>query len=117
MSMATEAAIEEKPGFCTLCRSRCGTINLVEGGRLVGVKPNPAHPTGRALCPKGRAAPEIAHSARRLTTPLRRTNPKTSADPGFVPISWGAALAEIAEKLGRIRRESGPEAVVFGVTS
>ncbi|WP_137045857.1 molybdopterin-dependent oxidoreductase [Pseudolabrys sp. FHR47] len=107
----------EKVGFCTLCRSRCGTINVVENDRLIAVKPNPAHPTGKALCPKGRAAPEIAHSARRLTTPLKRTAPKGAADPGFVPISWDEALSEIAERLNRYRAESGPESVAFAVTS
>lgn len=117
MTATGEAIIEEKAGYCTLCRSRCGTVNLVQNGRLVGVKPNPAHPTGRALCPKGRAAPEIAHSARRLTTPLRRTSPKSAADPAFVPISWDEALREIAAKLDQFRSESGPESVVFGVTS
>lgn len=108
---------QEKPGFCTLCRSRCGTINVVENDRLVAVRPNPAHPTGKAICPKGRAAPEIAHSARRLKTPLRRTSPKGAADPGFVPISWDEALTEIAERLGRYREETGPESVAFAVTS
>lgn len=107
----------EKPGFCTLCRSRCGTIYTIEDDRLVSVRPDPSHPTGRAMCPKGRAAPEIAHSARRLTTPLRRTAPKGAADPGFVPISWDEAFAEIAEKLGRYRAETGPESVAFAITS
>lgn len=107
----------EKPGFCTLCRSRCGTIYTIEDDRLVSVRPDPNHPTGKAMCPKGRAAPEIAHSARRLTTPLRRTAPKGAADPGFVPISWDEALAEIAEKLGRYRAETGPESVAFAITS
>ncbi|MDH2346074.1 molybdopterin-dependent oxidoreductase [Bradyrhizobium sp. SSUT77] len=108
---------QEKPGFCTLCRSRCGTINVVEDDRLVAVRPNPVHPTGKAICPKGRAAPEIAHSARRLKTPLRRTAPKGAADPGFVPISWDEALTEIAERLGRYREETGAESVAFAVTS
>ncbi|WP_141678967.1 hypothetical protein, partial [Acinetobacter baumannii] len=62
--MAVEIA-----GYCTLCRSRCGTLNTVEDGRLVKVAPLPAHPTGRAVCAKGRAAPELAHSSRRLTQP------------------------------------------------
>jgi anaerobic selenocysteine-containing dehydrogenase/ferredoxin-NADP reductase len=110
-------AATEKLGFCTLCRSRCGTINVVENDRLVAVKPNPAHPTGKALCPKGRAAPEIAHSARRLKTPLKRTAPKGAADPGFVPITWDEALAEIATRLARYRDETGPESVAFAVTS
>src|SRR5882757_2070089 len=110
-------ARREVAGYCTFCRSRCGSINVIEDGRLVALRPNPAHPTGKALCPKGRAAPEIAHSARRLKTPLRRTAPKGAADPGFVPISWDEALTEIAERLGRCREETGPESIAFAVTS
>ncbi|MCK8787059.1 molybdopterin-dependent oxidoreductase [Roseomonas sp. NAR14] len=111
------AAPATLPGFCTLCRSRCGTRNTVEAGRLVRVEPDPDHPTGRALCAKGRAAPEIAHGSRRLATPLRRTRPKGAADPGWEPIGWDAAMAEIAARLGAIRAESGAEAVGFAVTS
>ncbi|MBX7470305.1 molybdopterin-dependent oxidoreductase [Streptomyces sp. MAG02] len=110
-------AVEEKRGFCTLCKSRCGAIFTVEDGRLTGVRPDPDHPTGAAMCPKGRAAPEIAHSTRRLTTPLRRTNPKSDPDPGWVEISWDEAMTEIAAKLSAIAAESGPEAVAFAVAT
>ncbi|WP_438290751.1 molybdopterin-dependent oxidoreductase [Streptomyces sp. HUAS TT7] len=110
-------AVVEKHGFCTLCKSRCGAIFTVEDGRLTGVRPDPAHPMGAALCPKGRSAPEIAHSTRRLTAPLRRTNPKTDPDPGWVEITWDEAMAEIAGKLAAIAAESGPEAVAFAVAT
>jgi anaerobic selenocysteine-containing dehydrogenase/ferredoxin-NADP reductase len=109
--------VEAKVGFCTLCRSRCGSVTHVENGRLISVSPLPSHPTGRAICAKGRAAPEIAHSTRRLQTPLRRTNPKTDPDPGWVPISWDEALDEIAQRFDDIRKTSGPEAVAFAVSS
>ena len=108
---------KEIAGYCALCRSRCGTINVIDDGRLVEVRPDPRHPTGKAICPKGRAAPEFAHSARRLTQPLRRTRPKADADPGFEPISWSTALEEITGKLDRFRKESGPQSVVFSMTS
>ena len=107
---------QEIPGYCTLCRSRCGTMNVVENGRLVAVKNNPDHPTGKATCLKGRAAPEIAHSARRLTTPLKRTAPRGAKDPGFVPISWEEALDTVAGRLSAIKAESGAESVAFSVT-
>ena len=110
-------AIEEKHGFCTLCKSRCGAIYTVEDGRLTGVRPDPDHPTGTAMCPKGRSAPEIAHSTRRLSTPLRRTNPKSDPDPGWEPISWDEAMGEIAQRIGAIADESGPEAVAFAVAT
>lgn len=107
----------EIPGYCTLCRSRCGALYSVEGDRLLAARPNPAHPTGKALCPKGRAAPEIVHDPRRPSVPLRRTRPKGDPDPGWVEITWEEALAETAERLGTIRAESGAEAVAFGVTT
>lgn len=107
----------EVRGFCTLCRSRCGAVYTVTDGMLSGVRPDTEHPTGAALCPKGRAAPEIAHSPRRLSTPLRRTRPKSDPDPGWVEISWESALAEIAERLGAVRDESGPESTAFAVAS
>src|SRR3954470_20429174 len=104
-------------GYCTLCRSRCGTLNEVSGDMLVSVRPDPAHPTGKAMCMKGRAAPEIVHSPHRQLYPMRRTTPKGSPDPGWERISWEEALTITADKLGSIRTEYGAEAVVFGVTT
>lgn len=106
-----------KRGYCTLCRSRCGAIYTVRDDRLLGVQPDAEHPTGSALCAKGRAAPELVHSPRRLTRPLRRTNPKSDPDPGWVEIGWDEALDEIADRLGEIRARDGAESVAFAVTS
>ncbi|MFF0739227.1 molybdopterin-dependent oxidoreductase [Streptomyces sp. NPDC004111] len=110
-------ATVEKRGFCTLCKSRCGAVFTVEDGRLTGVRPDPDHPSGAAMCPKGRSAPEIAHSTRRLTTPLRRTRPKGDPDPGWEPVSWDEAMTEIAANLTRIAAETGPESVAFAVAT
>lgn len=104
-------------GYCTLCRSRCGSLNTVEDGRLVDVQPLPGHPSGGALCAKGRAAPEIVGSPRRITTPLRRTQPRGSADPGWEEVSWDEALTDIAGRLQQVKQESGAEAVAFASTT
>ncbi|SMF56608.1 Anaerobic selenocysteine-containing dehydrogenase [Tistlia consotensis] len=108
---------ERHHGFCALCRSRCGCINVVEEGRLVAVEPDPGHPTGAHLCAKGRAAPELVHHPERLTRPLRRTAPKGAADPGWREIGWDEALDEIAGRLAAIAAESGPQAVTFAITT
>jgi anaerobic selenocysteine-containing dehydrogenase len=105
------------PAFCTQCRSRCGCIAVVEDGRLRGIEPLPDHPTGQALCPKGRAAPELVYHPERVTTPLRRTQPKGAADPGWTPISWDEALVEIITRLSGIRAVHGAEQVAFSVTT
>lgn len=104
-------------GYCTLCRSRCGTINTVRDDKLIRVDPDTQHPTGQAMCAKGRAAPELVHSPHRILHPMRRTTPKGSASSGWKRITWDEALDEIAERFRQIREESGAEAVVFGVTT
>lgn len=109
--------VERIPGYCTLCRSRCGTTTIVDNGRMIGVENLPGHPTGGALCAKGRAAPEMVHSPRRLTRPLRRTAPRDAADPAWAEISWDEALDEIAERLAKVKAASGAEAVAFAVTT
>src|ERR1043165_9023505 len=82
--------------FCPLCVSRCGATAVVSDGAFVALEPDPSHPTGAALCVKGRAAPEIARHPERLLYPLKRTNPKGATDPGWQPISWDEALDTIA---------------------
>lgn len=115
--MAEMHPAEIKEGYCTLCRSRCGSLNHVLDGRLVEVTPNPAHPTGAALCAKGRAAPELIESPLRLSKPLKRTTPRDAGSPEWIEIGWTEALDTIAEKLGTIRRETGAETVAFAVTT
>jgi anaerobic selenocysteine-containing dehydrogenase len=105
------------PTYCPLCVSRCGATATVEGERLVALRPDPAHPTGEAICVKGKAAPEIVHHAERLLHPLRRTAPKGAPDPGWEQISWDEALDTVATQLRAIAGEHGPESVVFGSAS
>ncbi|MGO2009351.1 molybdopterin-dependent oxidoreductase [Vreelandella alkaliphila] len=109
--------VEDKRGYCTLCRSRCGTINRVEGESLIKVEPDSDHPTGAAMCMKGRAAPELVHSPNRLFYPMRRTTPKTADDPCWERISWHEAITTIAARLSEIKAETGAESVAFGVTT
>lgn len=108
---------ERIPAFCTQCRSRCGCTAVVEDGRLARIEPDPSHPSGEKLCPKGLAATELVYHPDRLTRPLRRTAPKGAADPGWREISWDEALDEIARHMARIRAEHGAEQVAFGVTT
>jgi anaerobic selenocysteine-containing dehydrogenase len=115
--LAGMSEITRTPAFCTQCRSRCGCVAVVEDGRLARIDPLPTHPTGDKLCPKGRAAPELVYHPDRLTQPLRRTAPKGEADPSWKPITWGEALAEIADRMRAIKSAHGPEQVAFSVTT
>jgi anaerobic selenocysteine-containing dehydrogenase len=109
--------IERVHGYCALCRSRCGCVSVVDDGRLTAVEPDPAHPTGRSLCAKGRAAPQLVEHPERLLYPLRRTRPKGDADPGWERIPWDEALERVAGALRHLADTYGPETVAFSVTS
>lgn len=110
-------AAEIISGYCTLCRSRCGAEHRIVDGRLTEVRPLPGHPTGGALCAKGRAAPELLYSPRRLKKPLRRRAPRGAPDPLWQEIEWNEALDEIASQLAGTRKVHGAEAVAFAVTT
>ena len=111
------ARVDRIKGYCGLCIARCGTVATVEDGRFTRLDPDPSHPTGAAICAKGRAAPELVYHKDRLTRPLRRTRPKSSQDPGWEEISWDAALDAVADAMRRTAAQYGPEAVAFSQSS
>lgn len=81
------------------------------------MEPDPSHPTGKALCAKGRAAPELVYNSQRVLYPLKRTRPKGDVNPGWERISWDEALDLVAVSLRQLADDYGPEVVAFGVTS
>ncbi|MBI3756590.1 MAG: molybdopterin-dependent oxidoreductase [Deltaproteobacteria bacterium] len=115
--MADHAGTQRIHGYCGLCIARCGTVATVEDGRFTRLDPDPSHPTGQAICAKGRAAPELVYHPERLTRPLWRTRPKGEADPGWEQISWDTALDLTANAMRRIADQYGPEAVAFSISS
>ena len=86
-------------------------------GRFVGQEPFPEHPSDKALCVRRSGCPEIVYNKQRQLYPLKRTRPKGDKDPGWKRITWDEALDTTASELNRIRSESGPEAVAFGLTT
>jgi anaerobic selenocysteine-containing dehydrogenase len=115
--MADHTGPQRVHGFCGLCIARCGTIATVEDGRFTRLDPDPTHPTGQAICAKGRAAPELVYHPERLTHPLRRTRPKGDRDPGWERIGWDQALDLTAAAMRGIADRHGPEAFVFSLSS
>jgi anaerobic selenocysteine-containing dehydrogenase len=115
--MADVQATKQVPTFCALCVSRCGAKATITDGKFVALEADSSHPTGQALCVKGKAAPEIVEHSERLLHPLKRTNPKGAEDPGWRRISWDEALDTVAARLRALSRDHGPESVVFGTAS
>ncbi len=98
------------------CPDSCGwTVTVDEsapaGPVAVRLRGNPAHPySAGELCPKVNRFLDRVYSPDRLLYPLRRVGPKGSGE--FEPISWGDALAEIAERLHEVIDAHGAEAVL-----
>jgi len=117
MTASGAPRVDHVKGYCGLCIARCGTVATVADGRFIRLDPDPSHPTGAAICAKGRAAPELVYHRDRLTRPLRRTRPKGDPDPGWEETSWDIALDQIASAMRRTAAQYGPEAVAFSLSS
>lgn len=104
---------------CPYCGVGCGTLIQVEKGKVVGMMPDPQHPTNKGLqCIKGLSSAEAIY-VDRITKPLVRkdmTDPISGHDSAtkgrfdddlFREASWEEAeeivinkIAEIVEKFG-----------------
>src|SRR5260221_14052811 len=95
---------------CPYCALQCG-MHLVPGERGIEVVGNEKFPVNEGgLCVKGwSAAATLAHPER-LRTPLLRNGEGMLAEA-----SWETALGQIADRIGVVQRQYGPDAVgVFG---
>ena len=90
------------------CPDTCSLLTTVVCGIAIKVQGNPLHPhTDGALCTKVSRYPERTYHPERILHPLKRVGPKGSGQ--FERVSWGAALAEIAQRLQAIAAQ-GPDA-------
>jgi anaerobic selenocysteine-containing dehydrogenase len=88
------------------CPDSCSIVATVEDGRVIRLAGDPDHPVTRGfLCWRTNHFLPVQYSPERLTQPLLRVGDL------HVPISWEEALDVAAERLGVIRRESGPAAI------
>src|SRR5262247_3758789 len=93
------------------CPSACALIVTVRDGRLAEVTGDPAHAFTRGvICGKVRAYAERVHSPLRVLRPLRRVGAKGGGR--FEPISWPAAIDEIAQRWRTIIATHGAAAIL-----
>ena len=93
---------------CVYCGCGCGLYLEVVDGRITGVWPDKTHAVSQGkLCIKGWNVADFVYHPDRLKTPLIRKN------GDLVESSWDEALSLIAERLGTIKAESGPNSLAF----
>ena len=92
------------------CPDTCALLTTVVDGVAVKIQGNPAHPhTDGVLCTKVSRYTERTYHPERLLTPLKRVGLKGLGR--FEPVSWDAALSDIATKLKSIATRN-PQAIV-----
>ncbi len=97
---------ENVPTICPYCGCGCGIFLQVLDGKIVGILPSKTHPINEGtLCVKGWNIHRFLYSEDRLKTPLMRKNGE------LVPVSWDEALDFIADRLKKIKEESGPDSL------
>jgi len=93
------------------CPSQCGLLVTVEGGRITDVVGDPRHPfTQGVICGKVHDYAERVYAPTRVLTPLRRVGAK--GEGRFEPMTWDAAIEEIAHQWRRIIAQWGAEAIL-----
>ena len=93
---------------CVYCGAGCGLYLEVLDGEIVGVLPANEHPVSQGmLCIKGWNAASFVYHSDRLKTPLVRRG------DGFEEATWDEALSLVAERLGTIKAESGPNSIAI----
>ena len=100
------------PGGCNICFNGCPVKYHLRGNEVVNIYGNDDDPVfaGR-VCPKSQMSLQLYNNPHRLLTPLKRVGKRGSDH--FEEISWDQALAEIAQKLTRLRAEYGSEALAI----
>src|SRR3954451_15187254 len=84
-------------------------VNPLHIGRVRGAV-GQAYTQG-VVCAQDSRYAERQHHPERLSVPLRRVGEKGSGYDAFVPVSWDAALDEIAEQLTLMAQRHGSQAV------
>ena len=93
---------------CVYCGAGCNLYLQVLDGKVIGVLPAKQHPISQGkLCIKGWNAHAFIYHPDRLTRPLIREN------GDFREATWDEALSLVAEKLGEIKQQYGPDAIGF----
>ena len=91
---------------CSYCGVGCQIYLHVRDGRIVKVTGvEDVGPNWGSLCVKGRFGYDFVHDEGRLTRPLIREG------NDFRESSWDEALNLVAEKLGAIKKEYGPDSI------
>ncbi len=105
--------LTETRSVCCYCGTGCGVLVQHGGGRIVGVRGDPAHPANHGrLCTKGSTLHMTTHEGGRALRPMLREQ----RDGALAAISWERALDTVSARFADIIARHGPDSVGFYVS-
>jgi len=103
-----DGRVHYEKSTCTLCPGGCGIKVRMIDDRPVKIEGQPDHPVNQGgICLLGAAGLQFLYGPSRIRTPLMRVGKRGRGK--WTPISWDAALTEVAQKLGALRDDGRPE--------
>ena len=101
-----QTGIEVRTALCGFCGGSCPVDLYMKDGRIVKVEGNKSLPfsNGR-LCVKGAALKQSVYHPDRILYPMKRIGKR--GEGKFERISWDEALTTIAERMRKVKEESG----------
>ncbi len=94
--------------ICSICSAGCGIEAEVQDGVWVRQDMAMFHPISQGShCSKGIDQIDLTHSKQRIKYPMKKVDGK------WQRISWDQAVNEIGDKMLQIRKEDGPDSVIF----
>lgn len=101
------ATVKRTKTVCTYCGVGCSFDMWTKDRHILKVEPFAGPANGISTCIKGKFAWDYINSEDRITRPLVREGDR------FRETTWDEALGVVAEKLGQIKHEHGPDAIEF----
>lgn len=108
MSYTSDSQEQWVTTSCNGCFNVCAIRALKKNGKLVSVKGDPDVESSQGkVCGKSIARIAELYDPKRVTRPLKRTNPEKGigVDPKWVEISWEEALDTVVKKLQEVRED------------
>ena len=95
-----------------MCPAECGLAVNVVNGVASAIYGNPYVPyNAGTVCAKGAAGLQLVYNPNRIKYPMIRVGER--GEGKFNRVSWDEAIAYIADRLTAIKKQFGPETVIF----
>ena len=101
--------VEMVKSLCYFCHANCGVLAYVKDGDVIKIEGDPDYSNQGGLCCRGTSALLHVNHPGRVNHVLKRAGEK--GEGKWEQIDYDQAIQEVADRLNKIKEESGAEAV------